>query len=204
MLGEKFFVGEAFKRRHLHFRNPSGQWWGQFAETYKFSFLVNFRTVHRYTGTQVHRYTGTQVHRYTGTQVHRYTGTQVHRYTGTQVHRYTGTQVHRYTGTQVHNLWWSKVQNSFVNAFFEDLLYLENMVRSLFRPPEASHPSQAKGEKKKTMTYWGGRINEVIQIKHVRRIKHAFEKWVFCFFLRRIKHVRVLFDFLNFSCVVTR
>ena len=50
----------------------------------------------------------------------------------------------------------------------------------------------------------GGRINEVIRIKHVRRIKHAFEKWVFCFFLRRIKHVRVLFDFLNFSCVVTR
>ena len=46
--GEKkmFFVGEAFKRWHLHFRNPSGQWWGQFAEMDKFSFLVNFHTVH--------------------------------------------------------------------------------------------------------------------------------------------------------------
>ena len=36
----------AFKQRHLHFRNPSGQWWGQFDEMDKFSFLVNFRTVH--------------------------------------------------------------------------------------------------------------------------------------------------------------
>ena len=97
-----FFVGEAFKCRHLHFRNPSGQWWGQFAEMDKFSSFPHSTQVHRYTGTQVHRYTGTQVHRYTGTQVHRYTGTQVHRYTGAQVHRYTGTQVHRYTGTQVH------------------------------------------------------------------------------------------------------
>ena len=40
------FVGEIFKRRHLHFRNPSGQWWGQFAEMDKFSFLVNFRSIH--------------------------------------------------------------------------------------------------------------------------------------------------------------
>ena len=40
------FVGETFKRRHLHFRNPSGQWWGQFAEMDKFLFLVNFCTVH--------------------------------------------------------------------------------------------------------------------------------------------------------------
>ena len=31
--------------RHLHFRNPSGQWWGQFDEMDKFSFLVNFRAV---------------------------------------------------------------------------------------------------------------------------------------------------------------
>ena len=59
-------------------------------------------------------------------------------------------------------------------------------------------------KKKAVIITGGGRINEVIRIKHVRRIKHAFEKWVFCFFLRRIKHVRVLFDFLNFSCVVTR
>ena len=40
------FIGEIFKRRHLHFRNPSGQWWGQFAEMDKFSFLVNFRSIH--------------------------------------------------------------------------------------------------------------------------------------------------------------
>ena len=40
------FVGEAFKRRYLHFWNPSDQWWGQFAEMDKFSFLVNFRSIH--------------------------------------------------------------------------------------------------------------------------------------------------------------
>ena len=65
-------------------------------------------------------------------------------------------------------------------------------------------PDFFKTKKKICTPTGGGRINEVIRIKHVRRIKHAFEKWVFCFFLRRIKHVRVLFDFLNFSCVVTR
>ena len=35
------------KHLHLHFRNPSGQWWGQFSEMDKFSFLVNFRSIHR-------------------------------------------------------------------------------------------------------------------------------------------------------------
>ena len=47
-------VGEAFKRRHLHFRNPSGQWWGQFAEMDKFS---SFPHITQYTGTQVHHIT---------------------------------------------------------------------------------------------------------------------------------------------------
>ena len=47
-------VGEAFKRRHLHFRNPSGQWWGQFAEMDKFS---SFPHITQYTGTLVHRIT---------------------------------------------------------------------------------------------------------------------------------------------------
>ena len=41
-----FHVGEAFLQRHLHFWNPSVQQWGQFAEMYKFSFLINFLTVH--------------------------------------------------------------------------------------------------------------------------------------------------------------
>ena len=49
-----FFVGEAFKCRHLHFRNPSGQWWGQFAEMDKFS---SFPHSAQYTGTQVHHIT---------------------------------------------------------------------------------------------------------------------------------------------------
>ena len=49
-----FFVGEAFKCRHLHFRNPSGQWWGQFAEMDKFS---SFPHITQYTGTQVHHIT---------------------------------------------------------------------------------------------------------------------------------------------------
>ena len=49
-----FFVGEAFKCRHLHFRNPSGQWWGQFAEMDKFS---SFPHSTQYTGTQVHHIT---------------------------------------------------------------------------------------------------------------------------------------------------
>ena len=48
------FVGEAFKCRHLHFRNPSGQWWGQFAEMDKFS---SFPYSAQYTGTQVHHIT---------------------------------------------------------------------------------------------------------------------------------------------------
>ena len=39
------------KHLHLHFRNPSGQWWGQFSEMDKFSFLVNFRSIHRGLGT---------------------------------------------------------------------------------------------------------------------------------------------------------
>ena len=47
-------VGEAFKRRHLHFRNPSGQWWGQFAEMDKFS---SFPHITQYTGTLVHHIT---------------------------------------------------------------------------------------------------------------------------------------------------
>ena len=42
--------------RHLHFRNPSGQWWGQFDEMDKFSFLVNFRAVH----STVHQYSTVQ------------------------------------------------------------------------------------------------------------------------------------------------
>ena len=46
-----FFVGEAFKCRHLHFRNPSGQWWGQFAEMDKFS---SFPHSAQYTGTPHH------------------------------------------------------------------------------------------------------------------------------------------------------
>ena len=49
-----FFVGGAFKRRHLHFWNPSGQWWGQFAEMDKFS---SFPHSAQYTGTQVHHIT---------------------------------------------------------------------------------------------------------------------------------------------------
>ena len=49
----------------------------------------------------------------------------------TQVH----TSTHRKTGKNTCNLWWSKAQNSFANALFKHLLYLENMVRSLFRPP---------------------------------------------------------------------
>ena len=47
-------VGEALKRRHLHFRNPYGQWWGQFAEMDKFS---SFPHITQYTGTQVHHIT---------------------------------------------------------------------------------------------------------------------------------------------------
>ena len=46
-----FFVGEAFKCRHLHFRNPSGQWWGQFDEMDKFS---SFPHSTQYTGTLHH------------------------------------------------------------------------------------------------------------------------------------------------------
>ena len=44
-------VGEALKRRHLHFRNPYGQWWGQFAEMDKFS---SFPHITQYTGTPHH------------------------------------------------------------------------------------------------------------------------------------------------------
>ena len=46
-----FFVGEAFKCLHLHFRNPSGQWWGQFDEMDKFS---SFPHSTQYTGTLHH------------------------------------------------------------------------------------------------------------------------------------------------------
>ena len=37
------------------------------------------------------------------------------------------------------NVWWSKVHDSFVNAFFEYQLYLGNIVRSLFRPAGVYH-----------------------------------------------------------------
>ena len=37
------------------------------------------------------------------------------------------------------NVWWSKVQDSFANSFFEYKLYLGNMVRSLFRPAGVCH-----------------------------------------------------------------